>query len=51
MPCSLLQGTHIEVRDLFFATPNRLKLLKTERAETQSIVEIVNNLAMINYSI
>ncbi|WP_353269676.1 DNA mismatch repair endonuclease MutL [Wolbachia endosymbiont (group A) of Myopa testacea] len=51
IPCSLLQGTYIEVRDLFFATPNRLKFLKTERAETQSIVEIVNNLAMINYSI
>ncbi|QEK90223.1 DNA mismatch repair endonuclease MutL [Wolbachia endosymbiont of Chrysomya megacephala] len=50
-PYSLLQGTYIEVRDLFFATPNRLKFLKTERAETQSIVDIVNNLAMINYSI
>ncbi|WP_353274492.1 DNA mismatch repair endonuclease MutL [Wolbachia endosymbiont (group A) of Ennomos erosarius] len=50
-PCSLLQGTYIEVRDLFFATPNRLKFLKTERAETQAIVDIVNNLAMINYSI
>ncbi len=35
----------------FFATPNRLKFLKTERAEIQSIVDIVNNLAMINYSI
>ncbi|MFT4314378.1 MAG: DNA mismatch repair endonuclease MutL, partial [Wolbachia pipientis] len=50
-PCSLLHGTYIEVRDLFFATPNRLKFLKTERAETQVIVDIVNNLAMINYSI
>ncbi|QJT94248.1 DNA mismatch repair endonuclease MutL [Wolbachia endosymbiont of Diaphorina citri] len=51
MPYSLSRGTHIEVRDLFFATPNRLKFLKTERAETQSIVDIVNNLAMINYGI
>ncbi|MDG7055363.1 MAG: DNA mismatch repair endonuclease MutL [Wolbachia endosymbiont of Menacanthus eurysternus] len=50
-PYSLSQGTYIEVRDLFFATPNRLKFLKTERAETQSIVDIVNNLAMINYRI
>ncbi|KAG8240537.1 MAG: DNA mismatch repair endonuclease MutL [Wolbachia endosymbiont of Homalodisca vitripennis] len=50
-PCSLVQGTYIEVRDLFFATPNRLKFLKTERAETQAIVDIVNNLAIINYSI
>ncbi|MGL5028576.1 MAG: DNA mismatch repair endonuclease MutL [Wolbachia pipientis] len=51
IPCSLLEGTYIEVRDLFFATPNRLKFLKTKRAETQSIVDIMNNLAMINYSI
>ncbi|QKX03057.1 DNA mismatch repair endonuclease MutL [Wolbachia endosymbiont of Litomosoides sigmodontis] len=51
IPYSLSQGTYIEVRDLFFATPNRLKFLKTERAETQSIVDIVNTLAMINYSI
>ncbi len=42
---------YIEVRDLFFSTPNRLKFLKTERAETQAIVDIVNNLAIINYSI
>ncbi|MGY5878580.1 DNA mismatch repair endonuclease MutL [Wolbachia endosymbiont of Nasonia oneida] len=51
IPYSLSQGTHIEVRDLFFATPNRLKFLKTERAEMQAIVDIVNNLAMINYRI
>lgn len=51
VPYPLSIGTYIEVRDLFFATPNRLKFLKTERAETQSIVDIVNNLAMINYGI
>ncbi len=50
-PCSLSQGTHVEVRDLFFATPNRLKFLRTERAETQNIVDIVNNLAMASYNI
>lgn len=50
-PCSLSYGTQVEVCDLFFTTPNRLKFLKTERAETQSIVDIVNNLAMINYHI
>ncbi|WP_339045313.1 DNA mismatch repair endonuclease MutL [Candidatus Mesenet endosymbiont of Agriotes lineatus] len=50
-PASALGGTEIEVRDLFFATPNRLKFLKTERAETQAIVDIINNLAMINSSI
>ncbi|QDW09015.1 DNA mismatch repair endonuclease MutL [Wolbachia pipientis] len=51
VPYPLSIGTYIEVQDLFFATPNRLKFLKTERAETQSIVDIVNNLAMINYGI
>ncbi|WP_410543553.1 DNA mismatch repair endonuclease MutL [Wolbachia endosymbiont of Atemnus politus] len=51
VPCSLLQGTHVEIRDLFFATPNRLKFLKTERAETQNIIDIINNLAMINYRV
>ncbi len=50
-PAPALGGTEIEVRDLFFATPNRLKFLKTERAETQAIVDIINNLAMINPSI
>ncbi|MBV0900147.1 MAG: DNA mismatch repair endonuclease MutL [Wolbachia endosymbiont of Fragariocoptes setiger] len=50
-PCSLVCGTQFEVRDLFFATPNRLKFLKTERAETQHIVDIINNLAMINYHV
>ncbi|WP_339046607.1 DNA mismatch repair endonuclease MutL [Candidatus Mesenet endosymbiont of Agriotes lineatus] len=50
-PASIPGGTEIEVRDLFFATPNRLKFLKTERAETQAIVDIINNLAMINPSI
>ncbi|WCR53457.1 MAG: DNA mismatch repair protein MutL [Wolbachia endosymbiont of Ctenocephalides orientis wCori] len=51
IPCSLSYGTQVEVCDLFFTTPNRLKFLKTERVETQSIVDIINNLAMINYHI
>lgn len=39
-------GTRIEVRDLFFATPARLKFLKGERAETLAVTEIVKRLAM-----
>jgi DNA mismatch repair protein MutL len=39
-------GTRIEVRDLFFATPARLKFLKSERAETQAVREVVERLAM-----
>lgn len=44
-------GTTVEIRDLFFATPNRLKFLKTERAETQYIVDIVTKVAMANSTI
>ena len=39
-------GTDIEVRDLFFAVPARLKFLKTERAETAEAAAIVRRLAM-----
>ncbi|OEY87046.1 hypothetical protein BIY23_00975 [Wolbachia pipientis] len=50
-PCALYHGIHIEVCNLCFATPNRLKFLKSERAETKHIVNIISNLAMINYCI
>jgi DNA mismatch repair protein MutL len=39
-------GTRVEVRELFFATPARLKFLKSERAETQAAREVVERLAM-----
>lgn len=39
-------GTIVEVRDLFFATPARLKFLKTERAEAAAITEIVKRMAI-----
>lgn len=50
-PSSLDIGTKIEVRDLFFATPARLKFLKSERSETLYIQEIVKRLAMANPTI
>ena len=46
VPASLSAGTKIEVRDLFFATPTRLKFLKTERTEFIYIEDIVKRLAM-----
>lgn len=45
-PAALNQGTRVEVRDLFYATPARLKFLKGERAETQAAVDVVERLAM-----
>ena len=39
-------GTRVEVRDLFYATPARLKFLKSERAESLAVYDIVKRLAM-----
>jgi DNA mismatch repair protein MutL len=39
-------GTKVEVRDLFYATPARLKFLKTPRAERDQAVDVVERLAM-----
>ncbi|MCV2876270.1 DNA mismatch repair endonuclease MutL [Rhodobacteraceae bacterium XHP0102] len=50
-PAAMSQGTMVELRDLFFATPARLKFLKTDRAETQAISDVVKRLAMAEPSI
>ena len=39
-------GTRVDVRDLFYATPARLKFMKTERAEAQAIADAVRRLAL-----
>lgn len=43
-----LHGTRVEVRDLFYATPARLKFLKSERSEALAISDTVKRLAMAN---
>ncbi len=48
VPAALAQGTRVEVRDLFAATPARLKFLKSERAEAQAVADAVKRLAMAN---
>lgn len=45
-PAAANTGTIVEVRDLFFATPARLKFLKTEKAEAAAITEIVKRMAI-----
>ncbi|RJL05241.1 DNA mismatch repair endonuclease MutL [Paracoccus siganidrum] len=45
-PAAANRGTVVELRDLFFATPARLKFLRGSRAETQAVAEITRRLAM-----
>jgi DNA mismatch repair protein MutL len=45
-PAALNTGTVITLRDLFYATPARLKFLRTDRAEAQAIADVVRRLAM-----
>lgn len=45
-PAALGEGTLIEVRDLFYAIPARLKFLKTPRSELTAVVDIIERLAM-----
>jgi DNA mismatch repair protein MutL len=50
-PAAAQKGTVIELRDLFYATPARLKFLRTDRAEAQAIAEVVRRLAMAEPSV
>src|SRR6266480_2701850 len=45
-PAALTAGTRVEVRDLFYATPARLKFLKSDRTEAEAIRDMVRRLAM-----
>src|SRR5580698_5989273 len=45
-PAALGEGTRVEVRDLFYATPARLKFLKSDRTEAEAIRDVVRRLAM-----
>jgi DNA mismatch repair protein MutL len=45
-PAALTRGTVVELRDLFHATPARLKFLRSDRAEMQAITDVVKRLAM-----
>ncbi|MEM7121379.1 MAG: DNA mismatch repair endonuclease MutL [Pseudomonadota bacterium] len=45
-PAARGAGTVVEVRDLFYATPARLKFLKSERAEHAQVSDVVKRMAM-----
>src|SRR5437588_58586 len=48
---SIDAGTRIEVRELFFNTPARLKFMKSVATEQGAIAEIVQRLALANHSL
>lgn len=45
-PAALSRGTVVELRDLFHATPARLKFLRTDRSESGAIIDVIKRLAM-----
>lgn len=45
-PAALSLGTTVEIRELFYSTPARLKFLKSDRAETQALFDAVKRLAL-----
>jgi DNA mismatch repair protein MutL len=45
-PAALSAGTVITLRDMFYATPARLKFLRTNRAEAQAVSDVIKRLAM-----
>lgn len=47
-PANAPKGTRVEVRDLFFATPVRLKFLKTSTTELNHITDMLYRQALVN---
>ncbi|WP_455478743.1 DNA mismatch repair endonuclease MutL [Bartonella sp. B10] len=45
-PAASNPGTIVEVRDLFFITPARLKFMKTDRAEMNAITDMIKRIAI-----
>ncbi|MDP6390279.1 MAG: DNA mismatch repair endonuclease MutL [Alphaproteobacteria bacterium] len=47
-PAARDRGTRVELRDLFYATPARLKFLRSDRTEGEQIGDVMNRLAMVS---
>ncbi|MDG1531004.1 MAG: DNA mismatch repair endonuclease MutL [Paracoccaceae bacterium] len=45
-PAALTKGTIVTLADLFYATPARLKFMRTDRSEAQAISDVIKRLAM-----
>lgn len=45
-PASRAQGTTAEARDIFYATPARLKFLRSARSEAMAAIEVIRRLAL-----
>lgn len=50
-PVAMQPGTRVTLSDLFYATPARLKFLRSDRAEAKSISDAIRRLAMAEPSI
>ncbi len=50
-PTSHLQGTTVDVRDLFFNTPARRKFLRTEKTEFNRVEEVIKRLALSRFDV
>ena len=50
-PVAMQPGTRVTLSDLFYATPARLKFLRSDRAEAKSISDVIRRLAMAEPSI
>lgn len=51
VPAACVQGTRIDVRDLFYATPARLKFLKAASSETANCADVIQRIALANPSV
>lgn len=47
-PAAAAFGTRIEVSDLFYTTPARLKFLKADASETAQCIDMLNRIALAN---
>ncbi len=46
LPSTRIRGTTVEVQDLFFATPARLKFLKSDATESDACLQTFNRIAL-----